>query len=297
MVVINMSVPRLLTAMVTPYNPDLSVNYTRAGELAEYLCDHGSEGIVVCGTTGESPVLSMEEKLGLFSAVKSRIGGRVPIWAGTGSNDTAGTRALSLEAQKIGVDGIMLVTPYYNKPTQEGLYQHFRIIAESVALPVMLYNVPGRTSSNLLPETVARLAVVDNIVAIKEASGNMDQVSLLKTLIPEEMIIYSGDDSLTLPLMALGASGVVSIASHIAGLQIKEMIEAFCNGDISKATVLHGQLFPLFKGLFVATNPIPVKEALNQIGQEVGALRLPLTEASAQEKAFIKELLAGYAQG
>lgn len=291
-----MSVPRMLTAMVTPYNDDLSVNYTRAGELAEYLCNHGSEGIVVCGTTGESPVLSVEEKLGLFSAVKERIGSRVPVWAGTGSNNTSAARELSLEAEKLGVDGIMLVSPYYNKPAQEGLYQHFRTIAESLSLPVMLYNVPGRTSSNLLPETVARLSEVDNIVAIKEASGNMDQVSLLKTLIPENMIIYSGDDSLTLPLMALGASGVVSIASHVAGLQIREMIEAFCSGDTKKAARLHSKLFPLFKGLFISTNPIPVKEALNQMGHEVGGLRLPLTEASSEEKLFIKELLAGYSE-
>ncbi|KUG03819.1 dihydrodipicolinate synthase [hydrocarbon metagenome] len=289
-----MSIPGLLTAMVTPYKDDLSVNYDKAAELAEYLCDNGTEAIVVCGTTGESPVLSVDEKLKLYAVVKERVGSSVPVWAGTGSNDTAATVELSKKADKIGVDGIMLVTPYYNKPTQEGLYQHFRAVAENISLPVMLYNVPGRTSSNLLPETIASLAEISNIKAVKEASGNMDQVSLLKSIIPEQVLIYSGDDSITLPLMAIGVQGVVSIASHIVGNEIRAMVDAFKKGDLEKARQLHLELFPIFKGLFITTNPIPVKAALNMMGKEVGGFRLPLTDPSAEEEQFIKNLLMRY---
>ncbi|NLX03019.1 MAG: 4-hydroxy-tetrahydrodipicolinate synthase [Syntrophomonadaceae bacterium] len=286
-----MTVPRLLTAMVTPYDDQLQVDYAKAAKLAEYLANNGTEGIVVSGTTGESPVLSDEEKLKLFAAVKGKLGKRIPVWAGTGSNDTKHSLELSKEAEKLGVDGVMLVCPYYNKPSQEGLYQHFKAIAGTVSLPVMLYNVPGRTSINLLPETVARLAEIENIVAIKEASGSMDQVSTLMTLLPEDMTVYSGDDSLTLPMMALGARGVVSIASHLVGNQILAMIEAFNQGEVKSAADLHKQLFPIFKGLFITTNPVPLKEALNQLGKNVGGLRLPLAEASPTEKTFIQELL------
>lgn len=289
-----MVMPRLLTAMVTPYNDDLSVNYSKAAELAEYLCDNGTQGLVVCGTTGESPVLTAEEKLKLYDTVQKQVGKRVPVWAGTGSNDTMATIQLTKAAVETGVAGIMLVAPYYNKPTQEGLYQHFAYIANSVNLPVMLYNVPGRTSSNLLPGTVARLAQIKNIVAIKEASGNMDQVSLLKTVISDNITVYSGDDSLTLPLMALGAHGVVSIASHVIGNDILNMINAFVDGKVTEAAELHKKLFPMFKGLFITTNPIPVKEALNMLGKEVGGFRLPLTEAADHEKGAIKALLKQY---
>ena len=286
-----MTVPRLLTAMVTPYDDQLQVDYAKAAKLAEYLANNGTEGIVVSGTTGESPVLSDEEKLKLFAAVKGKLGKRIPVWAGTGSNDTKHSLELSKEAEKLGVDGVMLVCPYYNKPSQEGLYQHFKKVAGAVSLPLMLYNVPGRTGINLLPETVARLAEIENIVAIKEASGSMDQVSTLMTLLPQDMTVYSGDDSLTLPMMALGARGVVSIASHLVGNQILAMIEAFNQGEVKLANNLHQQLFPIFKGLFIATNPVPLKEALNQLGYNVGGLRLPLVEAGATEKTFIQELL------
>ncbi len=286
-----MSAPRLMTAMITPYYDNLEVNFDKAGKIAEYLCNNGSEGIVVCGTTGESPVLTPSEKLQLFATVKDMVGKRVPIWAGTGSNDTRQSIELSRDAEGYGVDGIMLVTPYYNKPSQEGLYQHFKQIAESVSVPVMVYNVPGRTSANLLPATVARLAEIENIVAIKEASGNMDQVSELKKLVSDKIMIYSGDDSMTLPMMALGARGVVSIASHLVGMEIKHMIEAFAAGDFEKALNLHLKLFPVFRGLFVTTNPVPLKEALNLLGMDVGGLRPPLCFADENEKAFIKELL------
>ncbi|MGI6468451.1 MAG: 4-hydroxy-tetrahydrodipicolinate synthase [Syntrophomonadaceae bacterium] len=289
-----MAVPRLMTAMVTPFNADLSVNYAKAAELAEYLCNNGSEGLVVCGTTGESPVLSDEEKLKLYETVQERVGGRVPVWAGTGCNDTAAVVKLSQAAAKIGVAGVMVVTPYYNKPTQEGLYQHFRTVAESVSVPVMLYNVPGRTSCNLLPETIARLAEVENITAVKEACGSMDQVSQLLTMIPERITVYSGDDSVTLPLMALGAYGVISVASHVIGPAIAEMIAAFVAGEVNKAAQLHRELFAMFKGLFITTNPIPVKTALNMLGHEVGGFRLPLTPAAENEQEFMRALLKRY---
>ena len=288
-----MTVPRLLTAMITPYDEELQVNYAKAAELAEYLANNGTEGIVVSGTTGEAPALSDEEKLHLFAAVKGKMQERIPVWAGTGSNDTRHTVELSREAEKIGVDGIMLVCPYYNKPSQEGLYQHFKQVAEAVALPVLLYNIPGRTGINLLPETVARLAEIENIAAVKEASGNLDQVSALINILPDDMLIYSGDDSLTLPMMALGAQGIVSIASHLIGNQMREMIAAFLNGDVKRAANLHKQLFPIFKGLFITSNPVPLKEALNQLGMNVGGLRLPLADANANEKKFIRELLLG----
>ncbi|MDD2620040.1 MAG: 4-hydroxy-tetrahydrodipicolinate synthase [Syntrophomonadaceae bacterium] len=289
-----MTFPRLMTAMITPYDENLKVNLTKAGELAEYLCNNGSEGIVVCGTTGESPVLSSDEKLELYSTVQKRVGDRAMVWAGTGSNNTDSTIKLSREAEKTGVKGIMLVVPYYNKPSQEGLYQHFKKIADSLSVPVMLYNIPGRTNCNMIPDTVARLAAVDNILALKESSGDMDQMSLLNNTLKGKITVYSGDDSLTLPMMALGAHGVVSIASHLAGKKIKAMIDAFTAGKIAEARELHSILFPIFKGLFITTNPVPLKAALNMLGMEVGGLRLPLCQANEKEMQFIRELLLKY---
>jgi len=291
MVVIKLEMPRLITAMITPFDDKLQVNYAKAAEVAEYLAKNGTEGIVVAGTTGESPVLSDEEKLRLFATVKEQVGSRVSVWAGTGSNNTQHSIELSREAEKLGVDGVLLVGPYYNKPSQEGLYQHFRAIAEAINIPAMVYNIPSRTSSNILPETMARLAQIDNIVALKESSGDMNQVSQLAYLLPEGMKVYSGDDSLTLPMMALGAYGVVSVASHLVGKDIQRMITAFNNGDTREATRIHLALFPIFKGLFITTNPVPLKEAMNILGLEVGGLRLPLTRASQQEHEFIGNML------
>ncbi|HQD91328.1 MAG TPA: 4-hydroxy-tetrahydrodipicolinate synthase [Syntrophomonadaceae bacterium] len=286
-----MEMPRLITAMITPFDDKLQVNYAKAAEVAEYLAKNGTEGIVVAGTTGESPVLSDEEKLRLFATVKEQVGSRVSVWAGTGSNNTQHSVELSREAEQLGVDGVLLVGPYYNKPSQEGLYQHFRAIAEAINIPAMVYNIPSRTSSNILPETMARLAQIDNIVALKESSGDMNQVSQLAYLLPEGMKVYSGDDSLTLPMMALGAYGVVSVASHLVGKDIQRMITAFNNGDTREATRIHLALFPIFKGLFITTNPVPLKEAMNILGMEVGGLRLPLTRASQQEHEFIGNML------
>jgi len=270
-----MSAPRLMTAMITPYGDNLEVNLSQAAKLAEYLYENGSEGIVVCGTTGESPVLSADEKLPLFAAVKEKMGKRIPIWAGTGSNYTDYSIELSRKAEKTGVDGIMLVTPYYNKPSQEGLYQHFKAIAGSVSLPVMLYNVPGRTSCNLLPETVKRLAAIDNIVAIKEASGNMDQVSLLKNLVGDDFLIYSGDDSLTLPMLALGAHGVVSIASHLVGKRMIEMIDAFVSGDNKKSSRYSWSTFSTIQGFICYYQSRSSQRGLEHVGN--GGRWLPTT--------------------
>lgn len=286
-----MNMPRLITAMITPFDENLQVNYTKAAQLAEHLVENGTQGIVVSGTTGESPVLTEEEKLRLFSVVKAQVGDRVSVWAGTGSNDTQHSLELSRKAEQAGVDGLLLVSPYYNKPSQEGLYQHFKAVAQAVSLPIMVYNIPSRTSCNLLPDTMGRLADIDNIVAIKESSGDMNQASQLARLLPEGVKMYSGDDSLTLPMMALGAHGVVSVASHIVGKDIQRMIVAYNNGDTMEATRIHLALFPIFKGLFITTNPVPLKGAMNMLGMEVGGVRLPLTGASEQENEAIRNML------
>lgn len=282
----------MLTAMVTPLEKDMAVNYGLARKLARHLAESGSDGLVVAGTTGESPTLSREEKIELFRVIVEEVGGRVSVLAGTGSNDTASSVALTQAAEKVGVDGVMVVAPYYNKPSQEGLYQHFKTIAESTNLPVLLYNIPGRTGVNVLPATVARLAEIENIVAIKEAAGSMDQISELRRLLVDHFSIYSGDDSLTLPVLSLGGKGVVSVASHIAGMRLKEMINAFMSGNVTLATQIHLGLYPLFKGLFITSNPVPVKAALNMLGYQVGPPRLPLVEATPAEKESIKKVLA-----
>ncbi|HWQ75124.1 MAG TPA: 4-hydroxy-tetrahydrodipicolinate synthase [Syntrophomonas sp.] len=289
-----MSGLKLITAMVTPYDDKLEVDYERAAVLACYLAANGSNGLVVSGTTGESPVLSRQEKIQLFSTVKQAVGAVTEVWAGTGSYNTRESIDLSREAEQAGADGLLLVSPYYSKPTQEGLYQHFKAIAESVSIPVMLYNIPGRTGVELLPDTVIRLAEVENITAIKEASRNLDQVSQLKAALGDRLTVLSGDDSMTLPMLAIGGSGVVSIASHIVGNEIRSMLDAFAEGDNAKAAAMHQYLFPMFKGLFVTTNPIPVKEAMNLLGMKVGGFRLPLCHAGQQELESVRSLLQHY---
>ncbi|MGQ9557689.1 MAG: 4-hydroxy-tetrahydrodipicolinate synthase [Desulfurispora sp.] len=282
---------RLITAMITPYDKNMQVDYQLARKLARHLVQNGSDGLVVCGTTGESPVLSKEEKVELFRAVVEEVGGQATVLAGTGSYNTQASIELTRAAEKAGVDGVMLVCPYYNKPSQEGLYQHFKAVAASTNLPVMLYNIPGRTGINLLPATVARLAEIDNIVAIKEAAGSMDQVSELRRVLPDDFAIYSGDDSLTLPMLALGARGIVSVAAHVVGNEIKQMLNAFMAGNVKLATQLHLKLYPLFKGLFITTNPVPLKAAMTLLGWPVGGPRLPLVEATSQEKESIKKVM------
>lgn len=283
---------RVLTAMVTPFDRNLKVDINQSRKLARYLVENGSEGLVVCGTTGESPTLSKEEKISMFKAVVDEVGGQAVVIAGTGSYNTAESIILTQAAEKVGVDGVMLVAPYYNKPSQEGLYQHFSTIAKSTKLPVMLYNIPGRTGINVLPATVAKLAKdIPNIVAIKEAAGVMDQVSELCRLLPDDFAVYSGDDSLTLPVLSLGGKGIVSVAAHIIGTQIQEMVQAYVKGNVSKAARLHKELFPIFKGMFLTTNPVPVKEALNLKGINVGGVRLPLVNINDDEQEKLQTLL------
>lgn len=283
---------RVITAMITPFTADGAIAYDVAADLAQHLVANGSDGIVVCGTTGESPTLTWEEEFQLFQTVQQAVAGKAKVIAGTGSNSTREAIHATAKAAELGLDGALLVVPYYNKPPQEGLYAHFQAIAKAVPdFPLMLYNIPGRTGQNLLPETVIRLAEYSNIVAIKEASGNLDQASTLRAALPPTFRIYSGDDSLTLPLLAVGGYGVVSVASHLVGSRIQEMIQAFVQGETAKATAIHCQLLPLFKVLFVTTNPIPIKAALSLQGWAVGAPRLPLTSASDAVMSQLKPVL------
>lgn len=282
--------------MVTPFTEDGAVDYAVAEQLAAHLVDHGSDALVVCGTTGESPTLTWDEEYQLFKTVQQAVSGRAKIVAGTGSNSTHEAVEATRKASHLGLDGTLQVVPYYNKPPQEGLYQHFRAIAQAVPdLPVMLYNIPGRTGQNLSVETVVKLSEIDNIIAIKEASGNLDQVSQIRRSTPESFAIYSGDDSLTLPLLSVGGTGVVSVASHLVGDHIQQMIQAFESGQVRTATQIHLQLTPLFKALFITTNPIPVKAALNIKGWQVGTVRLPLCPPSTEVTQVLEQVLADFA--
>jgi len=285
---------QLLTAMVTPFDARGKVDLGAARELALMLVDSGSDGLVVAGTTGESPVIPEEEKIRLFRAVKEAVGDRATVIANTGNYNTEESIKLSREAQELGVDGVMLVVPYYNRPNQEGLYQHFKAIASSIELPVLLYNVPSRTGRNLETETVKRLAEMENIIAVKEAAGDMDQVSQLRNVTPPDFLIYSGDDSLTLPMLALGAHGVVSVASHLVGKRIKEMIIAFKEGKVKIAQSIHAELFPLMRAMFLTTNPVPVKTALKLMGYPVGDVKLPLVPLNEAELDKLKAVLRQY---
>jgi 4-hydroxy-tetrahydrodipicolinate synthase len=283
---------RVVTAMITPFAEDGSVDYAVAEKLAAHLVAHGSDTLVICGTTGESPTLTWDEEFELFQVVQKAISGKAKIIAGAGSNSTKEAIAATQKADKLRLDGTLQVVPYYNKPPQDGLYQHFKAIAEaSPDLPVMLYNIPGRTGQNLASETVIHLAEIPNIVAIKEASGSLDQVSQIRRSTPPEFSIYSGDDSLTLPMLAVGAKGVVSVASHLVGDQIQQMVRAFEQGQVQLATQIHLRLFPLFKTLFVTANPIPLKAALRLQGWQVGSTRLPLADDSLDLDQILQNVM------
>lgn len=287
---------RLVTAMVTPFNDQNQVDYERTERLIDHLLETGSEGIVVSGTTGESPTLSQKEKLELFKHVVSYAKGKCHIIAGTGSNNTQASVEFTQEVQSLGVDGIMLVAPYYSRPSQEGLYAHFHAIASATDLPVMLYNVPGRSAVNMTAETTLRLAQLPNVVCMKEASGNLSQIAAIIEHAPEGFEVYSGDDSLTLPVLSIGGVGIVSVASHIVGRQMKEMVNAFFDGNLKEAASLHRKLMPIFEGLFAYPSPGPTKEALNKLGIDVGGVRLPLVELNEEEKAFVHSLLGHLTQ-
>jgi 4-hydroxy-tetrahydrodipicolinate synthase len=285
---------RLLTAMVTPFKENGEIDYEQAKKLAQALLDSGSDGLVVAATTGESPTLSWEEEMHLFAEVKSAVGGRGTIVAYTGSNSTAEAVEATKRAEKIGVDACLLVVPYYNKPTQEGLYQHFKTIAQSTSLPCILYNVPARTITNLSADTAIKLSQIDNIIGVKEASANLGQISKIITEAGKDFFVWSGNDSDTFHILALGGYGVISVASHLVGKQIKEMIDNFLSGKINEAASIHHHLLPLIDALFIVSNPIPVKYALNQIGFNVGKPRLPLTEPDEKSAQIIKNTLKNY---
>lgn len=282
---------RLITAMVTPFNSKGEVDYEQAKKLALALLNSGSEGLVIVGTTGESPTLVHEEELELFTEIKKAVGKKGSVIAGTGSNSTAEALEFTRGAEKIGVDACLLVVPYYNKPTQDGLYRHFKTIAENTNLPCILYNVPSRTVTNLTAETTVKLSRIPNIIGIKEASGNMEQITKIASEAREGFIIWSGNDSDTLPMLALGAYGVISVASHLVGRQISEMIQSFVKGNTQKAAEIHQHLMPLYNALFVISNPIPVKFALNQVGFNVGKPRPPLYEPDEKTAGIIKDTL------
>jgi len=285
---------KVMTAMVTPFKKDLSVDYEMAARLANYLADNGSDALVIHGTTGESPTLTHEEEYELYRVVKKAVGQRVKVIAGTGSNSTATTIRSSQEAEKIGVDGLMVVVPYYNKPSQEGMYQHFKAVAQSTKLPIIIYNIPGRCVVNMLPETVARIAKdCPKVIGLKDAAASVEQTKKTAELVPPGFTIWSGDDSLALPMMKVGAVGVISVASHIAGKEIAAMVAAYHAGDVKKAEALHNRLMPLFNVLFITANPTPVKAALAMIGLPAGIPRLPLIEATAAEKEQIRGVLKG----
>jgi 4-hydroxy-tetrahydrodipicolinate synthase len=282
---------KIVTAMVTPFDSKGNIDFAKTTSLVNYLLENGTDSIVVAGTTGESATLTTEEKAALFRHVVSVVNGRVPVIAGTGTNNTRASIELTKKAEEIGVDAVLLVAPYYNKPNQEGLYQHFKAIAESTSLPVMLYNIPGRSVVNMAVDTVVRLSEIPNIVAVKDASGNLDAMTEIIARTREDFQLYSGDDSITLPVLAIGGTGVVSVASHIIGNEMQQMIAAFEAGDNKKAAKLHQKLLPIMKGLFAAPNPVPVKTALQLKGLDVGSVRLPLVPLTEQERSELMRLL------
>jgi len=286
-----MNFGQVLTAMVTPFDQNGEIDFNATRELVNYLIANGSDGLVVAGTTGESPTLTTEEKVALFKFCVEVVDGRVPVIAGTGSNNTRASISLTSLAEEAGVDGIMLVAPYYNKPSQEGLFQHFKAISESTVLPVMLYNIPGRSVINMTVDTIVRLSKIENIVAIKEASGNLDAMAEIISLTADDFTLYSGDDGLTLPVLAIGGAGVVSVASHIIGNEIQEMVNSFKNGHLKDASSAHRSLLPIMKALFASPNPTPVKAALNITGVNVGGVRLPLVPLNTDQESALRGIL------
>ncbi|REJ09907.1 4-hydroxy-tetrahydrodipicolinate synthase [Halobacillus trueperi] len=282
-----MNFGQVLTAMVTPFDSEENIDFDATRALVNHLIENGSDGLVIAGTTGESPTLSTEEKVSLFKFVVEVVDGRVPVIAGTGSNNTRASIRLTEKAEEIGVDAVMLVTPYYNKPTQEGLYQHFSTIAQSTSLPVMLYNIPGRSVINMEPATVIRLSQIKNIVSIKEASGDLDAATEIIRETSDDFSVYSGEDSNTLPFVSIGGTGIVSVSSHVIGNEMQQMIQSFREGDFAYAARLHQKLLPVMHAIFSAPSPSPVKAALNAKGVEAGGVRLPLLPLSEEEEKHV----------
>ncbi len=285
------SLGTILTAMVTPFDADLAVDHGKLARLAEYLLAHETDSVVVAGTTGESPTLTDAEKLAMFRTVVDAVGDRCAVVAGTGSNDTHHSIELTRQAEACGVDAVLVVAPYYNKPPERGLIAHFRAVAESTSLPLIVYNIPGRCGVNLSPEALATLAEIDNIVAVKQANPDLDELRRLRELAPD-LGVYAGNDDMLLDVMRLGGWGGICVASHVVGPQMAEIARLVRAGEETAAAELDRSLHSLYGGLFVTTNPIPVKEALNLLGHEVGGLRLPLVSATAEESAVVARELA-----
>ena len=283
---------QVVTAMVTPFNEHGDIDFEATRNLIEHLLANGTDSLVVSGTTGESPTLTTAEKVDLFKFVVQVVNGRVPIIAGTGSNNTRESVELTRLAEDVGVDGVMLVAPYYNKPCQEGMFQHFQTIAAATSLPVMLYNVPGRTMVNIAVDTVVRLAAIPNIVAIKEASGNLEAMAEIIEQTPAGFSLYSGDDGLTIPVLAIGGVGVVSVASHIIGNEMQTMIQDFKMGNVKEAASEHRSLLPVMNALFAAPNPSPLKAALNLKGIQVGGVRLPMIPLNDEQLHALQRTLS-----
>ena len=279
-----MNIGHISTAMVTPFQSNGDIDFNATENLIEHLLSSGTDSLVVCGTTGESPTLTTSEKLELIQFVVEKVNKRVPVIAGTGSNNTAASIDLSLKAEALGVDAIMIVTPYYNKPNKRGMVAHFEAIANATTLPIVVYNIPGRSVVNLEPETIVELSKIPSIQIVKEASGSLDQMTKILANTEEDFLVYSGDDSLTLPLLAIGGTGIISVASHIIGKDMQEMIHAFHESNHAAAAKIHQRILPVIKGLFEHPNPVVVKYALSKVGVEVGSLRLPLVELTEEEK-------------
>lgn len=282
---------RVSTAMVTPFDSKGNIDLQKTTKLVNYLIKNGTDSLVLSGTTGESPTLSSEEKIALLRHVSKIVEKRVPIIMGTGSNNTYASIELTKKAEQNGADAIMLVAPYYSRTNQEGLYQHFKAIAASTTLPVMIYNIPGRASVNIEPETIIRLSKIANILAVKEASGDLNAMTEIIAGTDEDFALYSGDDALTLPVLAIGGVGVVSVASHVAGNELQKIVEAFISGNLKEAARLHQELLPLIKGLFAAPSPAPVKTALQLNGIDVGSVRLPIVPLTEQERLSLASVL------
>lgn len=284
---------RLLTAMVTPFNADGSINYAAGADFADWLLANGSDGLVVEGSTGEAATMDMDEKIKFMQTIVARVNGRAKIVAGAGTNCTASTIDLVKKMEACGVDGVLVVGPYYNKPTQEGYYQHFAAVAKATKLPIIVYNVPGRTGGNIAPETVARLAAdFSNIVAIKEAAGNVAQTAELYRVLPEDFSIYSGDDGLILPFLSVGACGLISVLANVNGNILQQLMQAYSEGRVKDAADLNKVMVPLAKAMFVESNPIPIKAAVTKVtGINAGAPRLPLTPISAAAEAKLDAAL------
>ncbi|HWO78013.1 MAG TPA: 4-hydroxy-tetrahydrodipicolinate synthase [Bacillus sp. (in: firmicutes)] len=282
---------RVSTAMVTPFDKRGNIDFGKTSQLIEYLISNGTDSLVVAGTTGESATLTTEEKVALFRHVVKVVNKRIPVIAGTGSNNTYASLELTKRAEAEGVDGCLLVVPYYNKPSQQGIYQHFKTIAEGTSLPVMLYNVPSRTVANMDPETVIRLAEIPNVVALKEAGGSLDAMTEVIANTPDDFYLYSGEDGLTLPALAVGGAGVVSVASHVIGNEMQEMIQLFVSGNTQGAAKLHQKLLPFMKEIFKAPSPAPIKTALQIRGLDVGSVRLPLVPLSENERVSLMKVM------